>query len=248
MSDRTDIRVLPALLNTYLFEVVSPADLERLLGHVTARLYDQGEYVFTIGEAATHLHVVAQGKLKESMTTLDGDEVVFELVLTGGVVGEPGLFAPEGTRIADLVALEPSVVINIEKVGLIDFLFRHPPAMLRMLGGLAEQVRSAAEDMGVFAFRDIRQRLVLKLLDIAENFGQATDKGMVINLRLSQSILAGLIGATRENVNRTLKTLSASGHVLISGPNILVPNTERLRELAGGGYLAPYRRNSRQPR
>lgn len=247
-SQQTDgwplgLDVHSVLLNTYLFEVVSPAALESLVAHAIPRRYERGEHVFRIGEAARFLHVVAEGKLKESMPTPDGDEIVFEVVRAGGVVGEPGLFAREGTRIADLVALEPSLVVNIDKAGLTEFLLRHPPAMLRMLEGLAEQVRSAAEDLGALAFRDIRERLVLKLLELAETYGETTEEGTRIDMRLSQSTLAAMIGASRENVNRALAALSASAQLEIRGGSILLTRPGELRELVGGGPLAPYRRN-----
>lgn len=248
MASRPSVDVATVLLNTYLFEVVPPAALESLLGHARARRCDRGEHVFRVGEAATHLHVVAKGRLKLSMTTPDGDEVVYEVVQAGGVVGEPGLFAREGNRIADLIALEPSVVIDIEKAGLTAFLLRQPPTLLRMLEGLAEQVRSAAEDLGALAFRDIRERLVLKLLELADTCGEAPAEDRRVNIPVSQSTLASMIGATRENVNRALKVLSASPHVQVDGMTIVLHDLDGLRALVGGGPIAPYRRNTRRVR
>ena len=239
---------LPAVLRqTYLLEVVPPAALESLLPFSVSRRYERGEHVYSVGDAATHLPVVAEGKLKQSVPTPDGDELVLEVVQTGGICGEPGLFAREGIRVADLIALEPSVVIGIEKQGLTQFLARHPPAMLRMLEGLAEQVRSAVEDLGALAFRDIRGRLALKLLELAGMYGRNSPAGVRIDMRLSQATLAGMIGASRENVNRALRTLADSGHVLVSGMRIIVTDVEGLRALAGGGHLATYRRNISRP-
>lgn len=246
MSSRSDLDVLPVLLDTYLFELVSPASLEALLPQAAADRYEREERVFTIGEPATHLHVVAEGRLKLSMPTPDGDEIVFEVVQAGAIVGEPGVFAREANRIADLIALEPSVVVNVQKEALTEFLLRHPPAMLRMLEGLAEQVRSVAEDLGALAFRDIRVRLVLKLLELAAIYGESTDEGTRIDMKLSQSTLASMIGATRENVNRSLKSLSTSDHVIVRGTTIVLPDSDALRALVGGGHLAPYRRNTRR--
>ncbi len=246
MSSRSDVDVLPVLLDTYLFELVSPASLEALVPRAAARRYEREEHVFTIGEPATHLHIVAEGRLKLSMPTPDGDEIVFEVVQAGAIVGEPGVFAREANRIANLVALEPSAVVNVPKEALTEFLLRHPPAMLRMLEGLAEQVRSVAEDLGALAFRDIRVRLVLKLLELAEIYGESTDEGTRIDMKLSQSTLASMIGATRENVNRSLKSLSKSDHVIVRGTAIVLPDSDALRGLVRGGHLAPYRRNTRR--
>lgn len=247
MRSHSGSDLLLSLRRTYLFEVVPPSALESLLPFSVYRHYGRGEHVYSVGDPATHLPVVAEGKLKQSMPTPDGDELVLEVLQTGGICGEPALFAREGIRIADLIALEPSVVIGIERQALIDFLARHPPAMLRMLEGLAEQVRSTVEDLGALAFWDIRGRLALKLLELASMYGRSSRDGVRIDMRLSQGTLAGMIGASRENVNRALKTLSASGHILVSGTRIVVTDNEGLRALAGGGHLTTYRRNISRP-
>lgn len=244
MRSHPDPDVLAVLRQTYLLEVVPPAALESLIPFAVPRGYERDAHVYSVGDAATHLPVVAVGKLKHSIPTPDGDELVLEVVQVGGICGEPGLFAREGIRIADLVALEPSVVIGIEKAGLIEFLTRHPAAMVRMLEGLAEQVRSTVEDLGAIAFQDIRGRLALKLLELAGMYGRSSPSGVRIDMRLSQTTLAGMIGATRENVNRAMRALSDSGHVRVSGMTIVVPDVDVLRAIAGGGHLATYRRNT----
>ena len=242
-----DPDVLAVMRRTYLLEVVPPAALESLIPFSVPRSYQRGEHVYSVGDVATHLPVVAEGRLKHSIPTQDGDELVLEVVQVGGICGEPGLFAREGIRIADLVALEPSVVIGIEKAGLIEFLARHPPAMLRMLEGLAEQVRSTVEDLAAIAFQNIRGRLALKLLELVGMYGSTSSSGVRIDMNLSQTTLAGMIGATRENVNRALRSLSDSGHVTVSGTRIVVPDVEALRAVAGGGHLTTYRRNISRP-
>ena len=241
----TRVDVLAALGRTYLFEVVPPAGLEALLPFAIPRRYVRGEHVYSVGDAATHLPVVAEGTLKHLLPTEDGGELVLEIAGVGGICGEPGLFAREANRIADLIALEPSVVINIEKHGLIEFLVRHPVAMLRMLEGLAEQVRSTAEDLGAVAFRDIRGRLALKLVELVVTDGRPSDGSIRIVTPLSQTTLAGMIGASRENVNRALRALSVAGYVRVTGKTIVVTDVGALRALSGGGHRATYRRNIR---
>lgn len=245
MTNHTNVDILAALGSTYLFEVVPPAGLEALLPFAIPRRYARGEYVYRVGDASDHLPVVAEGTLKHHLPTEDGGEFVLEIVSAGGVCGEPGLFAREANRIADLIALEPSVVINIEKQALVDFLIRHPLAMLRMLEGLAEQVRSAAEDLGAVAFQDIRGRLALKLVELVVTDGRPTDGGIRMMAPLSQTTLAGMIGASRENVNRALRALSVAGYVRVTGRTIVVTDVGALRGLSGGGHRATYRRNIR---
>lgn len=239
-----DTDIAAALGRSYLFRDTPEPALRPLLPHATVQHVRRGGSVFRSGDPATHLHVVASGRLKLCMSTADGDEVVFETVAAGGTCGEPGLFARERDRIADLVALEPSVIVNLERAGLIAFLLREHVPLLRMLEGLAEQVRSAAEDLGALASRDVAGRLALKLLELDALYGTVRDGAPETAIPLTQATLAGMIGATRENVNRALKVLAACGCVVLEGSAVRLCDRDALRARAGGGHLAPYRRNA----
>lgn len=72
MGRRIDLDVAAVLLDTYLFEVGPAASLEPLVRQARAWSYGRGEHVFSIGDPAICLHVVAEGRLKESMPTADG--------------------------------------------------------------------------------------------------------------------------------------------------------------------------------
>ena len=48
-------------------------------------------------------------------------------------------------------------------------------------------------------------------MDLADEFGEPLPDGVRIRLQLSQRTLAALVAASRENVNRALSPLVASG-------------------------------------
>jgi CRP-like cAMP-binding protein len=81
-------------------------------------------------DPATALFVIADGQVKTSLVTLDGDEVIFDITTAGGVLGEPGLFARERNRAVDMIAMQATIVLEIGRETVIDFLMRHPPAMM----------------------------------------------------------------------------------------------------------------------
>jgi CRP/FNR family transcriptional regulator, anaerobic regulatory protein len=123
------------LLSTYVFQDLSPAEVEPLAKAVRVREYRRGEYLFHAGDPADFLHVVANGQIKNSMTTKDGDEFIYDVLTQGGVFGEPGIFSREHNRVLDAVAMERSTVIDIPREQLVDFMQRHRPVMMRILAG-----------------------------------------------------------------------------------------------------------------
>ncbi|HEX2850690.1 MAG TPA: Crp/Fnr family transcriptional regulator [Acidimicrobiales bacterium] len=233
------------LLATYLFSDMTPASLEPLAAQARSRLYGPGEFVFREGDPAANLYVVASGQLKESWLSPDGDELVSEIFVTGAVFGEPGLFAPERNRVVDVVAMTRSELLVVPRQSLVDFATAHPPVLLRILEGLAAQVRSLTEELVGVAFRPIRERLSIKLLELATTHGEPDGDGVKVAMSLSQSSLASLIGASRENVNRTLQSLADTGAVVLQNGRIACLRPAELARHAAPSAL--YRRNRLAP-
>jgi CRP-like cAMP-binding protein len=216
------------LVGTYLFADLAPAAIGPLAARLTSRHYRRGEYVVHAGEPAVALHVVAQGLVKEVVTT-DGAELVSGLYRAGDVFGEPGLFSRDRTRLVSVAAIEPSDVAALEREALVTFLRRHPQAMLRMLQGLAESIRELLSEMTNIGYRPIRDRLALQLLELAD-LAAPPNRTITIN----QNMLAAMIAATRENVNRTLADLAADGYIQIHGRTLTLTDPIALRRLADG--------------
>jgi CRP-like cAMP-binding protein len=241
-SARTDpIRVL---LSTYLFQDLSPAELEPLAKTLHFHEYRRGEYVFRAGQPAEFLYVLAGGEIKYVMTTAEGAEWILEVLTQGAVFGEPGLFAPEHNRVVDAMAIRPCTVLTIRRDRLIDFMQHHRPVMMRMLEGFAADVRLTAETVTDIGYAEIRGRIVRKLVELATKHGQEHEDGSVeITLTVSQTTLAGLVGATRENVNRALRGLKAEGRVRLVEGRFLIPRLAGLRSEADRGRTPLHGRN-----
>jgi CRP-like cAMP-binding protein len=210
------------LLRTQIFGDLSRHDVEELLPHLRERSFDRGESVWVEGDPAEALFVVAEGQFKSYRVSRDGAEVILGFNSGIDVMGEVGLFHPSGRRQVSVSAMEPSRCLTVTRASLLSFMAAHPLAMERMLERLATiGVRAAYSFSGV-AFDDIRRRVAGALLTLADEFGDETVDGVRIRLRLSQGTLAALVAASRENVNRALSSLIASGAVSQRGSQFCV--------------------------
>ena len=231
---------------TFVFADLPTAALIPLAGRCRRRGLAAGEHVFLIGDAATHLYVVEHGQVKEYLISGDGQETITDIYAPPSVFGEPGLFAPERDRIVNVTATRPSVVVEVPRAALVAFLHEHQPAMEGMLEGLASQARDATHVIAGLAFDRIRDRLALKLAELAETDGAADPRGTRINFKLSQGMLASAIAATRPNVNRAVRELVESGEIVVDGDNYIVTNIQQLRAAIAPGRSALSRRNRRR--
>jgi CRP/FNR family transcriptional regulator/CRP/FNR family cyclic AMP-dependent transcriptional regulator len=83
--------------------------------------------------------------------------------------------------------------------------------------------------MAEVAFLDIPGRVAQRLLDLATSRGERVAEGVVIRIPLSQRMLAGMVGASRENVNRALHRFVELGYISQTRGTITVLKPDQLR-------------------
>jgi CRP-like cAMP-binding protein len=79
------------------------------------------------------------------------------------------------------------------------------------------------------AFPDFGERLAKLLLQMAKNYGQENERGLLINLRISQADLGNLIASTRESVNRQLNAWVQEGIIALEQGRIVILDREVLQ-------------------
>src|SRR6476619_5108520 len=87
----SDLDRISLLLCTYLFQGLSPAELEPLARSAITRHAARGEYVHHVGDPADEIYLVAAGQLKDSIVPEEGDELVHTFYGPGMLIGAPGL-------------------------------------------------------------------------------------------------------------------------------------------------------------
>jgi CRP-like cAMP-binding protein len=82
-------------------------------------------------------------------------------------------------------------------------------------------------------FRDVRTRIMLILCELAETFGDVREDGSIeIEVPITQSELATLVGSTRQSVNSSLGELTEQGHLTKKGRHLVVLKPDELRKAA----------------
>jgi CRP/FNR family transcriptional regulator, cyclic AMP receptor protein len=134
----------------------------------------------------------------------NGRELTLALLGPGEIVGEIAL-ADRSSRSADVTALEPVSTVWIDR-HTFDQLRRDIPGITEnLLRLLARRLRLANAQLQAIATLDVHGRVARQLLALADALGdEQPDGSVVIPLRITQSDLASLVGATRVRVNEVL--------------------------------------------
>ena len=199
------------LHESHIFQDLDKSDLLPLVLHVRRVDLARGAHLWEEGDKATALYIVVSGQLKLFRIGQSGGQIITQVAATGDLFGHPGLFIPGERRGTHAEATESSVCLSVPRAPLVAFLHQHPRAMDRMLEALALLCWSVTDALRDVTFQDIRARVARMLLALADSHGEPTKAGVRIGIKLSQGTLAGLVGASRENVNRALAAFAANG-------------------------------------
>ena len=236
--------VVIGLSRSYLFEGLSAAEIEPLAVASQRRQLVRGEYVFHAGDPANELWVVVSGEVKDCVVDVDGNEVVHFVHGPGMTFGEPGFFAHDHVRIVDVIAVVPTMLIRLDRRDLVPFMQEHPILKDRALEALASNTRFQSHLIASLLTRPLVDRLVLRLLELIDSSAERR-AGEAVTPKITQSMLAAMIGVSRENVNRALAALALDGSVRLEDGRYVLVDEERLRREVAQGWPLAARRDRR---
>jgi len=226
------VDLLDSLLTTELFEGFSRRDLEALGPSLRRRTFPKGVFIWHAGDPVVAAHLVLSGLIRTRHLEADGSEITIQLAVPGETVGEYWFFEEGARRMYDVLAIEPTDTIVIPRDPLLYVLKRDPALTMKLA---ASMIRRLARDHGYMTaiqLVDLEARLARRLLALLTIRAEPVEDGTRIAMRLSQSLLASTVRASREHVNRALGRLAATGVVRLDNGFIVVRDEERLSELA----------------
>jgi CRP/FNR family transcriptional regulator, cyclic AMP receptor protein len=215
----------------FLLAQLAPGELDRVLGMVTERQLKNGQVIFQKGDPGASLMAVLHGRVKIGAYSEDGKEIILNIVEPGQIFGEIALLDGK-ERTADATAMGPTTLLVLDRRDFIPFLERNPKIAVRLIEVLCERVRRTSEMVESVAFLEYSARLAKLLLRLAENYGQESEDGVRINLRISQQDLGNLIASTRESVNRQLNAWAEQGIIELERGQITILDSDTLEDLS----------------
>jgi CRP-like cAMP-binding protein len=224
-----DARLLGA---SELFGGLELRDRQRVARLCSRRRVAARQVVFNQGEPGREMFVVASGRLKISVISAEGKELSFFILDSGSIFGELALLDGE-RRSATVTAITPCELLVLHVDDFKRLLKDNQLIGLRMLSILAGRVRATSALYESSVFIEIPGRLASRLLELAGEYGVESDAdgSILIDLKLSQYELGTLINASRESVNKQLKTWQAQDIIAISGGRIEIREPELLEAL-----------------
>ena len=216
-----------------LFADLTDRELKAIARDIKQRPYKEGDLIFHEGDPGESLFIVRSGKVRiyvggnrsgvETSVILFGrpGEIFGELAV---VDGEP--------RSASARAIENTVVYFIDRQTFQRHMMSIPQLAMNFTQLLTKRMRYNTSQLNSMASMTVSSRLARLLHKLSIDYGKETEEGISIEINLTQTDLASLIGATRESTNRAMRSLRESSIVSNQNGKLLVLNQDSLKELA----------------
>ncbi len=208
------------LASVELFDEFTEAELATIADAADSRSLRRGDVLFTEGSDPTELFVVRSGRVAISNRSVDGRESVVALMEPGSAFGEMGLFLTEG-RTAEARALEVSEVIAIPYTSVRAVYESRPELLWSVVALLSGRLRDMDGALADAVFLDVTGRTAKRLLEMAGESDEFT-------MPVTQEELAGMVGASRERVNKALAQFVRLGWIEQSERRYRITNRQQL--------------------
>lgn len=205
--------LLAMLGKTPLFGALEEPDRKAVLQEMREASFDGGQSIFARGDTGRDIYLVTGGRVRLSVLTSEGRELSFAHAEPGSIFGEIAVL-DGGVRTADATAVGKVTALSLSKGGLNRLIEQRAVVREAVIKFLCNRVREADHQLEGIALYPIEVRLARLFLATARQKGELKPGAkIVIDLPISQSELALLIGASRPKVNAALSLLEEQGAI-----------------------------------
>jgi CRP/FNR family transcriptional regulator, dissimilatory nitrate respiration regulator len=205
------------------------ADLDRkalaeLAAIAEVRRAGRGELLFSEGDEAAALFILAEGVVELVKIEPSGREQFVRRVARGETFAEAAMFSG-GVYPAMAIARTPSQLFVISKRKFLQYVRVHPEVSLAIMGAMAGLLRHLNALISELALGSVEDRLAAWLLKKSREAGRAT-----FMLGISKKELAFRLGTVPETLSRNLRKLKDGGVIRVTGERVTILDADSLDE------------------
>ena len=219
-----------------LLGLLAPEDRADLLAVGRHHRYRQGAHIVVQGDHRDTVFVLLDGRVKITLDTPEGREIVLAVDGPGDLLGEfEAIDVDGGPRTAGNIALEPVECLVFTGDEFRGFLDAHPRVAVVLLRWIIHRLQVADRRRAESGSLDVAHRLARFLVELGDQQGRTHEQGMDIEIPLTQEELASLIAASRDSVVRALTSLRNRGLITTARRKLTITDVDGLRRYANVG-------------
>jgi CRP/FNR family transcriptional regulator len=200
-----------------------------LLVHHTLNL-KKGSFLYQESMPAKEIFVIKSGKIQVSKVTSDGKELTLRICSKNEIVGELTLFTEDPKYLLNAKVMEDCEVGVIKQDILEEELLHNNQLAFEFMKWMSDHFRRTQTKFSDLIMLGKKGALYSTLIRMTNSYGVQTSNGIMIDMYLTNQILANFCGTTRESVNRMLSELKKEHIVSINRGKITIHDLDFLKK------------------
>ncbi len=199
-----------------LFRNLPHTDLRRLGELLHRKTFPAGKSLMTVDQTGEVVYFILSGAVKVHVEQEDGADVSISILGPGEVIGEMSAL-DQTDRSASVVTIEETTLLWMDREAFRHCLMAIPALAANTACTISSRLRSANEQIQSLAAVEVETRIARRILAFAEKYGQPLPNGdLLIPIRLTQSDIANLVGASREHTNKIMVSYKERGYLSVN--------------------------------
>ena len=212
-----------------LYDVLCPHKVKVMGDKHSFHHFKKDEFIFFPDEPATHIYMIADGRVRIGHFLDNGKEVVSAILSMGEIFGELALAGEEKRKdFAQSMDDKTSVCpLSIEDLKLL--MYDNRELSFKMLKLVGLRLIKLERKMELLVFKDARTRIVEFLKDTASWKGKKVGYETLITTKLTHKDIASLTGTSRQTVTTIMNELKDQNLINFDRRRILIRDLESLK-------------------
>ncbi|MFD0590288.1 Crp/Fnr family transcriptional regulator [Paenibacillus sp. GCM10027627] len=216
-----------------IFADIPPDELSSIVPLLKERVFKKNHILMFENDVSDDVYIIRSGMVK-IYRMHEGREVILSISRAGDIVGEAEALTLDQHRISSIEALEQVAVWQLSRQDFLHIVEQYPSVMRRAYIILVERIRMLNRQVRYLTFYDVRAKVANLIMDLYYNFGTPDDNGYKIELKVNQSMLANMLGVTRESISKTLGDFQSEGLIDIRDKYFHLLDKTRLEVICNG--------------
>jgi len=218
---------------TILFAGLPEHHIEELLKIALKKDFNKNELIFSEGDDGNGFYINVEGMVKIFKLSSEGKEQILHIFGPGEPYGEVPVFSGQ-TFPANAETLSKGSALFFPRKAIVSMITENPTIALNMLAVLSLRLRRFTVQVENLSLKEVPGRLAAHLLMLFHE----QEKKDTINLNISKSQLASLLGTIPETLSRILRKMAGQDLIDVQGRKIRLLDIDGLEILAQAGHIA----------
>ena len=213
-----------------LFSELSLEELKKVRAEMIVKKFSKNETILYEEDTNKYMYVILEGNIKVVKMTEDGKEIILAVHESGDSFGEISLIDGKTTT-ASVLAIKDSIIAVMTRENFYTLIYSQKKFLYNLLKKLCSLIREDVDTIELLNFNNAYQRVKVLLMHLAQRYGEETQKGIILHIKLTHQDIANMTGLTRETVTRVIDKWQKKGDIFFLKNRSIVLNPKFFEEI-----------------